>query len=215
MKREVIADRGVWTAKKHYALNVWDMEGFRYKVPTQKVMGIESVRSSTPKVCREAIKTALRIMLNENEARFIEFMDNFRNEFNKMPFEDVAFPRGVSDIAKWQQEHNDRFLIKKGCPIHVRGSITFNNMIRDLKLQGKYNHINQNEKIKFCYLKLPNPTREHVISCPQTLPKQLGLDKYIDYNKQFEKSFLEPMKTIADSAGWKVENTMTLEDFWN
>jgi len=223
MKREVIADRGVWTAKKHYALNVWDNEGFRLKTPYQKVMGIESVRSSTPKVCREAINSAIRIMLNENETRFIEFIEEFRNEFNKMPFEDVAFPRGVSEIRKWSEPYyvneakteNLKFRIKKGCPIHVRGSLTYNNMIYDQKLQGKYNIINQNDKIKFSYLKLPNPAREHVISCPQTLPKQLGLDKYIDYNKQFEKSFLEPMKSIADSAGWKVEKIMTLEDFWN
>ncbi len=223
MKREVIADRGVWTAKKHYALNVWDNEGFRLKTPTQKVMGIESVRSSTPKVCREAINSAIRIMLNENETRFIEFIEEFRNEFNKMPFEDIAFPRGVSEIRKWSEHYyvneakteNLKFKIKKGCPIHVRGSITYNNMIYDQKLQGKYNIINQNDKIKFSYLKLPNPAREHVISCPQTLPKQFGLDKYIDYNKQFEKSFLEPMRSIADSAGWKVEKIMTLEDFWN
>ena len=215
MKREVIADRGVWTAKKHYALNVWDNEGFRLKTPTQKVMGIESVRSSTPKVCREAINSAIRIMLNENETRFIEYIEEFRNDFNKMPFEDVAFPRGVTELNKWQEYIRDRFEIKKGCPIHVRGSITYNNMIHEHKLLGKYNIINQNEKIKFSYLKLPNPTREHVISCPQTLPKQFGLDKYIDYNKQFEKSFLEPMKSIADSAGWKVEKIMTLEDFWN
>ena len=124
-------------------------------------------------------------------------------------------PTGVSELNKWQDYIRDRFEIKKGCPIHVRGSITYNNMIHEHKLLGKYNIINQNEKIKFSYLKLPNPTREHVISCPQTLPKQFGLDKYIDYNKQFEKSFLEPMKSIADSAGWKVEKIMTLEDFWN
>ena len=218
MKREVIADRGVWTAKKHYALNVWDNEGFRLKTPYQKVMGIESVRSSTPKVCREAINSAIRIMLNENETRFIEFIEEFRNEFNKMPFEDVAFPRGVSEIRKWEENagpYGPYRNPKKGTPIHVRGSITYNNMIMKQNLDNKYNIINQNDKIKFSYLKLPNPAREHVISCPQTLPKQFGLDKYIDYNKQFEKSFLEPMKSIADSAGWKVEKIMTLEDFWN
>jgi len=214
MKREVIADRGVWTSKKHYALNVWDMEGFRYKTPQQKVMGLESVRSSTPKICREAIKSALRILLNENEARFIEFIENFRKEFFAMPFEDIAFPRGVSDIGKWQDKRHDRFIIKKGCPIHVRGSITFNNMLLDHDLLGKYSLVNQGDKIKFAYLKLPNPSREHVISVPSTLPKQFSLDKYIDYEKQFSKSFLEPIKTVADAAEWHVEKTITLEDFW-
>ena len=214
MKREVIADRGVWTAKKHYALNVWDNEGFRVKTPYQKVMGLESVRSSTPKFCREAIKSALRIMLNENETRFVEFIENFRKEFFSLPFEDVAFPRGVSDINKWQDKRGGKFLINKGCPIHVRGSITYNNMINDHNLIGKYNVINQGDKIKFCYLKLPNPSREHVISVPNTLPKQFGLDKYIDYEKQFDKSFLEPIKTVADSAEWRTDASKTLEDFW-
>ncbi len=127
MKREVIADRGVWTAKKHYALNVWDNEGFRMKEPYQKVMGLESVRSSTPKICREAIKSALSIMLNENETRFIEYIENFRKEFYSLPFEDVAFPRGVSDINKWQDIRGSTILPKKGQPIHVRGSIIINN----------------------------------------------------------------------------------------
>ena len=214
MKREVIADRGVWTSKKHYALNVWDMEGFRYKVPQQKVMGLEVVRSSTPNFCRVAMKSALRILLNENEARFIEFIENFRKEFFALPFEDIAFPRGVSNLAKWQEISQNRFLIKKGCPIHVRGSITFNNMLLDHNLIGKYDLVNQGDKIKFAYLKLPNPSREHVISVPSTLPKQFGLDKYIDYEKQFSKSFLDPIKTVADAADWKVEHMLTLEDFW-
>ena len=86
--------------------------------------------------------------------------------------------------------------------------------VNEYKLIGKYNVINQGDKIKFCYLKLPNPCREHVISVPNTLPKQFGLDKYIDYEKQFDKSFLEPIKTVADSAEWRVEKTITLEDFW-
>jgi hypothetical protein len=160
------------------------------------------------------MKSALRILLNENEARFIEFIENFRKEFFALPFEDIAFPRGVSDIAKWQQEDHNRFLIKKGCPIHVRGSITFNNMLLDHDLLGKYDLVNQGDKIKFAYLKLPNPSREHVISVPSTLPKQFGLDKYIDYEKQFSKSFLDPIKTVADAAEWKVEHMLTLEDFW-
>ena len=214
MKREVIADRGIWTAKKHYALNVWDNEGFRMPKPYQKVMGLESVRSSTPKFCREAIKSALSIMLNENETRFVEFIEEFRKEFYSLPFEDVAFPRGVSDINKWQEQRGERFNIKKGCPIHVRGSITYNNMVWDANISDKYDTVKQGDKIKFCYLKLPNPTREHVISVPNTLPKQLGLDKYIDYEKQFEKSFLDPIRTVADSAQFKTENVMTLEDFW-
>ena len=214
MKREVIADRGVWTAKKHYALNVWDMEGFRYDKPERKIMGLESVKSSTPFICRRAIEKSLEIMLNENEDRFIEYIEEFKNEFRNLPYESVAFPRGVSDIDKWCERTQTQVVPKKGTPIHVRGAITFNNMLIEHNLMNKYETIKNSDKIKFCYLKLPNPSKEHVISCPQALPKQFGLDKYIDYDKQFEKSFLGPMQAIADAAGWKTEKIVTLEDFW-
>ena len=217
MKREVIADAGVWTAKKHYTLNVYDNEGVRYKEPRLKVMGIESVRSSTPAVCRAAINSSLRVMLNENEDAFIEFIESFRQKFIKMPFEDVAFPRGISTMLKWQDNagpYGPYRIAKKGTPIHVRGAITYNNLIYQHDIDNKYNVVHNGDKIKFCYLKLPNPARENVISVPNTLPKQFGLDKYIDYNKQFEKAFLEPMKTLAESIGWRTEKVLTLEDFW-
>ena len=217
MKREVIANVGLWTAKKHYTLNVYDNEGVRYKEPRLKVMGIESVRSSTPAVCRQAINSSLKVMLNENEDAFIEFIESFKQEFMKMSFEDISFPRGISTMTKWEYPaapYGPYRIAKKGTPIHVRGAITYNNLICEHEIDNKYNHIYNGDKIKFCYLKLPNPTTEHVISVPNTLPKQFGLDKYIDYNKQFEKAFLEPMKTIAESIGWKTEKVLTLEDFW-
>jgi len=153
-------------------------------------------------------------MLNENEARLIEFIADFRKEFFDLPFEDIAFPRGVSDITKWYDKYQNTLQVKKGCPIHVRGSITYNNLINDKNLVNQYDYVRNGDKIKFSYLKLPNPAREHVIACPKTLPKQFGLDKYVDYDKQFEKSFLEPIESIAHSAGLKTEIIATLEDFW-
>ena len=215
MKREVIADKGVWTAKKHYALNVWDTEGQRHKEPKRKIMGLESVKSSTPLVCRHAINNSLRIMLNENEDAFIKYIQEFKEEFKTLPYEEVAFPRGVSDIDKWSvQTRAQEIEPKKGTPIHVKGAIAYNNLVTEKNLTSRYDLIGNGSKIKFCYLKLPNITRGHVISCPSILPKQFGLDKYIDYDKQFEKSFLGPMQAIADAAGWKTEKIVTLEDFW-
>ena len=220
MKREVIADAAVWTAKKHYVLNVYDDEGVRYKKPRLKVMGIESVRSSTPATCRQAINSLLRVMLNENEDAFINFVEDFKSKFYKMSFEDIAFPRGINSdygLTKYEDPRDPMGpyrIAKKGTPIHVRGAIVFNNKIMELDIENKYTRIHNGDKIKFCYLKLPNPVRDNVISILNTLPKQLGLDKYIDYNKQFEKAFLEPMKTIAESIGWRTEKRLTLEDFW-
>jgi DNA polymerase elongation subunit (family B) len=211
MKRENIADRGIWTAKKRYILNVWDSEGVRYEEPKLKMMGIEAVKSSTPAPCRKMIKDALKLMMSGTEDDVIEFIENSRSQFNGLSPEEVSFPRTASDITKFLCSST---MYRKGTPIHVRGAILFNHLIKEKSLDKKYAKIQNGEKIKFCYLKVPNPIKENVISYIQEFPKELGLDKYIDYELQFNKSFLDPMKTILDSIGWKVEKTVTLESFF-
>jgi DNA polymerase elongation subunit (family B) len=211
MKRENIADRGIWTAKKRYILNVWDSEGVRYEKPKLKMMGIEAVKSSTPAPCRKMIKDALELMMTGTEDDVIKFIETSRNQFNELSPEEVSFPRTASDITKFLCPST---MYRKGTPIHVRGAILFNYLIKEKKLDKKYAKIQNGEKIKFCYLKVPNPIKENVISYIQEFPKELGLDKYIDYELQFNKSFLDPMKTILDSIGWKVEKTITLESFF-
>jgi len=212
MKRENIADRGIWTAKKRYILNVWDSEGVRYEKPKLKMMGIEAVKSSTPAPCRKMIKDALELMMTGTEDDVIEFIEMSRNQFNNLSPEEVSFPRTASDITKFLCPS---LMYRKGTPIHVRGAILFNHIIKEKKLDKKYAKIQNGEKIKFCYLKVPNPIKENVISYIQEFPKEFGLDKYIDYELQFNKSFLDPMKTILDSIGWKVEKTVTLESFFS
>ncbi len=211
MKRENIADRGIWTAKKRYILNVWDSEGVRYDEPKLKVMGIESVKSSTPAPCRKMLKDAFNILMSGTEEDVIQYIDRCREEFKSLPPEDISFPRSVSDVRKYA----DRTTIySKGTPIHVRGSLLFNHQIKDKKLTNKYSLIQNGEKIKFCYLKEPNPLHENVISFIQDFPKELNLDKYVDYDLQFQKSFVEPLKTILDAIGWSVEKTVNLELFF-
>ena len=211
MKRENIADRGIWTAKKRYILNVWDSEGVRYDEPKLKVMGIESVKSSTPAPCRKMLKDAFNILMSGTEEDVIQYIDRCREEFKRLPPEEISFPRSVSDVRKYA----DRTTIySKGTPIHVRGALLFNHQIKDKKLTNKYSLIQNGEKIKFCYLKEPNPLHENVISFIQDFPKELNLDKYVDYNLQFEKSFVEPLKTILDAIGWSVEKTVNLELFF-
>jgi DNA polymerase elongation subunit (family B) len=211
MKRENIADRGIWTAKKRYILNVWDSEGVRYEDPKLKIMGIEAVKSSTPAPCRTMIKDALKLMMNGTEDEVIEFIDNSRSQFKKLPPEDIAFPRTVSNVNKYKAYST---IYAKGTPIHARGALLFNHYIKERKLDNKYSLINNGEKIKFCYLKKANPIRENVISFISDFPRELGLDKYIDYDVQFEKAFLEPVKVILDAIGWNVEKTVNLELFF-
>ena len=211
MKRECIADKGIWTGKKHYILNVYDNEGVRYKNPKLKMMGIESVRSSTPGVVRKAIKEALDVLMKDGEMALREYVNDFETLFRQMPFEDVAFPRGCRYINKWSSASD---IYKKGTPIHVRGSLLYNKVIKDKKLNKKYNEIHEGDKIKFCYMKLPNPMRENVFAVPNVLPQELGMENYIDYDKQFEKSFKEPLNHITEAIGWSIDKQATLDQFF-
>ena len=211
MKRENIADRGIWTAKKRYILNVWDSEGVRYNEPKLKIMGIEAVKSSTPAPCRKAIKDALIVMMSGTENEMIDFISNFRQEFKSLPPEEISFPRTVSDVVKYRGRNA---IYEKGTPIHARGSLLFNHHIKRLKLEGKYSLIGNGEKVKFCYLRSPNPIHENVMSFIQDFPREIGLEKYVDYDLQFEKSFLDPLKIILDVIQWNVEKTTTLESFF-
>jgi hypothetical protein len=211
MKRENIADRGIWTAKKRYILNVWDSEGVRYEDPKLKMMGIEAVKSSTPAPCRKMIKDALKLMMTGTEEDVIDFIDKSRAEFKSLPPEQISFPRSVSDVVKYKSSSD---IYSKGTPIHVRGALLFNHYIKKNNLDNKYSLIKNGEKIKFCYLKKPNILHENVISFIQDFPKELNIDKYIDYDLQFEKSFVEPLKAILDAIGWNVEKTVNLELFF-
>ena len=212
MKRENIADRGIWTAKKRYILNVWDSEGVRYTEPKLKMMGIEAVKSSTPAPCRQMIKDVLKLIMTKTEDDVIDFIDECRNKFNSLPPEDISFPRTVSNVEKYRSANS---IYGKGTPIHARGALLFNYYIKKNKLTQKYSLINNGEKIKFCYLKKPNPLQENVISFIQQFPSELNLDKYVDHDLQFEKSFLEPLKIILDSVGWSAEKTVNLESFFS
>ena len=211
MKRENIADRGIWTAKKRYILNVWDSEGVRYSEPKLKIMGIEAVKSSTPAPCRKAIKDALAVMMSGTEDEMIDFIDQFRKTFKSLPPEEISFPRTVSDVVKYKGRNA---IYEKGTPIHARGSLLFNHHVKRLGLEGKYSLIGNGEKVKFCYLRSPNPIHENVMSFIQDFPREIGLEKYIDYDLQFEKSFLDPLKIILDVIQWNVERTSSLESFF-
>jgi len=211
MKRECVAERGIWTAKKRYILSVWDSEGVRYEEPKLKIKGIEAIKSSTPAPCRKMLKESFNIMMSGSEDDMIKFIEQCREKFKSLSPEEVAFPRSASDVQKYSSS-SDVYI--KGTPIHVRGALLFNYHIKKNKLTGKYSLIQNGEKIKFVYLKKPNTIYENVISFIQEFPKELNLDKYIDYEIQFEKAFLEPLKIILDTIGWRVEKTVNLDSFF-
>ena len=216
MKREVIADKGIWTAKKRYILNAWDVEGVRYKEPSLKIMGIEAVKSSTPAPCREKIKQALKIIMSSDEKELNDFIQEFRADFMKMRPEEIAYPRSVNGIDKWTESHN---LFKKGAPIHCKGAILYNYLLKKNKLTHKYQLIQNGEKIRFLHLREPNLYQSTSISFITELPKELDIAPLIDYDVQYEKSFVEPLKFITDKIKWNLDMSfgtqLTLEGFFS
>jgi DNA polymerase elongation subunit (family B) len=212
MKREGLSNKGIWTAKKRYILNVYNNEGVQYKEPQMKVMGLEMVKSSTPSAIREKMRLSIKLMINGTEDDIHTFIDEFRKAFKAMPPEEVSFPRGMNGLKEYSDAAT---LYKKGTPIHVKGAILYNAKLKQLKLDKKYPLIQEGEKIKFSYLKQPNPMKDMVISYPNRLPPEFGLQEYIDYDLQFEKAFLEPIKVILDQIGWSTEKTNSLESFFN
>ena len=212
MKREALADKGIWTAKKRYILNVYNNEGIEYAKPKVKVMGLEMIKSSTPSFCRERLWKAVDVILSGTEDEVIRFIEQTQAEFKSANIPDIAFPRGVNGLEKFSDA---KTLFGKGCPIHVRGSLIYNHLIKSKKLDKKYQLIKEGEKIKFIYLAEPNTIQSNVISFTGMLPEELDIKKYIDYNTQFTKSFVEPLKIILDSIGWKTEHVSSLEDFFS
>lgn len=211
MKREAIANKGIWTAKKRYILNVYNNEGVQYAEPKLKLSGIEAVRSSTPSSCRENIIEALKLIMSSDESTLQEFIAGFRERFKTLPFEDIAFPRSVKGLSKYADAST---IYRKSTPIHVKGALIYNHILRTRKLDHKLPLIGEGEKIKFCYLSLPNPALSPVITAPGSLPKEVALNDFIDYTTQFDKAFLEPLKTILDVIGWQTEKINTLESFF-
>jgi DNA polymerase elongation subunit (family B) len=210
-KREAIAERGIWVAKKRYALNVYDNEGVRYKEPKLKVMGLEIVRSSTPAPVRESLREAVRLCLTADETILQRFIEKTQADFNKLAPEVIAFPRGVNGLLKYTSRAD---IYSKGTPMHVRGALLYNHLLEKNKLTQKYEMIQEGEKIKFLYLKEPNTLGENCIAFLGKLPKELDLVRYVDYKVMFEKSFLEPLNYIVEGLGWKTRPTATLEDLF-
>ena len=204
MAREVIADKGIWTAKKRYILNVHDSEGVRFKEPELKVMGIESVKSSTPHACRERIKASLKVIVTEDEKSVNQFIQDFRKEFMNLPVESMAFPRSVNGIRKWGDKSS---IFKKGTPMHIKGALIYNYLLKKHKLTNKYPLIMDGEKLKYVLLKTPNIVQSNVIAFLGELPKEFGLHDQIDFDRQFSKSFVDPIELIMECIDWQVDRS--------
>ena len=211
MKREVIADRGIWTAKKRYILNVHDTEGVRYKTPKLKIMGIEAIKSSTPEPCRDALKALFKVIIQKDEKETQAAIESFSNYFKTLQPHEIAFPRGVTHVKKFKGTET---IYRKGTPMHVRAALLFNHMVKEHSLRKKHELINNGDKIKFIYLRTPNHIHENVIGFSDYLPDEFGLHKYVDHELQFQKTFLDPIEPVLNAVGWKHKEMASLEDFF-
>ena len=214
MKREKINDRGLFVAKKRYILNTLNSEGVHYENPKISVTGLESVRSSTPEVCRDKMKEVFKVIMQGTETETQVFIQDFREEFRNLPIEEIAKNSGTDNIDKFV-ERGGHSLYKKGTPMHVRGCILYNDFLKQKGLSKKYEKVISGDKIKYVYLKVPNPLRENMISFPRQLPQEFALGPYIDYDTQFDKVFLKPIDQILEAVGWSAEKVNTLEDFFS
>jgi hypothetical protein len=233
MKREALADKGIWTAKKRYVLNVWDSEGVRYKEPKMLIHGLEAIKSSTPSVCRDKIKAALKIILTGTEPELVKFVAKFKEEFPTLPIGDIAFPRGCNGMEKYRNKTGVRTVHAKnmfgepgegwvdteiylgGTPIHVKGALVYNHWLRKMQLDDQYEIIQNGEKVKFVNLKPGNMFEETVMSFIRRIPPQFELEKAIDWDLQFAKTFSEPLNIVLDAIGWHAEEQYNLEDFFS
>ena len=211
MKRENLVDVMISTAKKRYVMNVHNSEGVQYKTPKLKIMGMDMVKSSTPAVVRTQLKDSLKVVLHGTQDDLQAYVRDFKAKFRDYTAREIAFPRGVSNIAQYVCPTS---IYKKATPIHVRGAILYNYHLKRLGLDKKYPAIREGDKIRFVYLKPNNPFCENVISFIDKIPPEFGLDSYVNYDIMFEKAFQDSVQNVVGALGWHAESVPTLEDFF-
>lgn len=211
MKLECIGPASIQLAKKKYAFDILYSEGVRYEEPKMKVMGMEIVRSSTPSIIKDKLKKSVKMALSSDEKTLQAYIAEVKESFMGYSVEDISFPRGCNGLATYRDTNN---IYKGGCPKHVRAALLYNHYLKKNGLEDKYPLIGEGDKIRFVSLKKPNPIHEDVIGFPAKLPVEFDLHKYIDYDTQFEKSFLKPLESILNAVDWKAEYQISLEDFF-
>ena len=212
MNREVIGDKGIWTAKKRYLVNVRDKEGIRKDPAELKYMGVEIAKSSVPKFCRDAMKEAVTIVMEKDQQTLFKYVKDTKKKFKAQRIEDVSFPRGVNGLEKYG---DPKTIYIKGTPFHTKGALIYNSLIDKYNLEGKYPKIKDGEKMKFFYLLEPNSVGANAMAFLTKMPSEFGMDQYIDWETQWEKSFLEPLMLILNSIGWDTQPRASLAEFFD
>jgi len=215
MKREVICDRGIWRAKKNYILQVWDNENVRYAEPKLKSVGVETARTSTPNIVKNELEACFKLILNGTEADLQQRVKSFKAAYPKLDLYDIAKPTGVNDIGGWSDVglHGNKFSWKSGTPVQVKASLTYNNQLFKYGLDKEYQLITNGMKVRYLYLIKQNPTLNNAIAFTDELLEEFGLDKYVDKETQFNKTFLKPLESFTNLVNWSPVKVNNLNQF--
>jgi hypothetical protein len=149
--------------------------------------------------------------MTEDESVLWDFVETARKEFRNLPPEEIASPRTCNNLKQYSDATH---IYGKGTPIHVRGSLLFNHLLVQKNIDKRYELIKSGDKIHFAYLTIPNTLNENVISFMSVLPHELDLRRFIDYDKQFDKAFIEPLKAVINLIDWNVEPVASLDSFF-
>lgn len=210
MKLEAVGS-AVWMAKKRYAMSLLGFKGVMYTPRRLKIQGLEAIRSSTPQYCREAIKKAIPLIIEGKKEEIRKFLNEIEGEFNSLAFHQVAFPRTVNNLEKYEDSRN---IYKSGCPIHVRAALVHNHYLKKNKLDNTYPLIRSGDNIRFSYMIMPNPTMENVFACPDEMPEEIPLQDFVDRRKQFQKTFYDPLQSMFEAAGIVISNYADITEFF-
>lgn len=213
MDREVIGSDAFWRAKKNYAIRILDDEGKRLEEPKYKIMGLEPAKSTYREDDRKKMEEAIHIILDRARGAtnddLLKLIDDYRDEYMDKPLHEVGKAIRVSKIDKWIDGEG----VKSGTPGHTKAAINYNNQIRKHGLTNRFPLIQEADNIFQIELKKPNPTPYETIAHLGVLPKELGLEKYVDYATMFNKYFFAAVESYADAVGWKAEDFADLTAF--
>lgn len=198
-------------AKKRYALNVYDMEGTRYKTPKMKIMGIETQQSSTPKACQVALTESIRLILQEGESSLQDYYKEFEQQHKTLGYMNIAGTKSANNI----QKYNVNGFPGLKCPNQIRGVLAYKRAIAGTTAPD----VQEGEKVMILPLKDGNPFGDKVIAWTSgiELPIEIREEvlRWIDYQDLFYKTYQKPLASICESSGMNYEHQSTLSDLFD
>jgi DNA polymerase elongation subunit (family B) len=202
-KRESISSSGIFLEKKRYILNVIEDDGF--KTDKFKYTGVEVVTTKTPKKVKPLIKNAIQTIIKKSDKKEVDqiIKDTYK-VYQTFSIEDQAVTISLNNYEKYYNRAKE-FKAGKGTPNHVKGAIYYNLLLKKYKIDNKYESLKSGDKIKTFYV-LPNKYNIESIAFLNKFPEEFKTELSIDIKKMYEKTLLNPIKSVFDVIGWQIKN---------